>query len=138
MAEENGSFLGRGWAFPPAFDRHSGETAMAEDETDIRQSLQILLSTQVGERILQPRYGCDLRRYVFEPLDATLKTYLFELVRDAILYFEPRIVAESIELETDALEGRLDIIVHYHIPSTNTRNNLVYPFYLDQAAGRAP
>ena len=138
MAEENGSFLGRGWAFPPAFDRRSGETAMAADETDIRQSLAVLLSTQVGERGLQPRYGCDLRRYVFDPLDATLKTYIFELVRDAILYFEPRIVAESVDLEAKPLEGRLDIIVNYFIPSTNTRTNLVHPYYLDRAAGQAP
>ncbi len=136
MADPQTSFLGRGWAFPPSFDKTSGTTKMAEDETDIRQSMEILLSTQIGERILEPRYGCDLQRFVFEPLDTTLATYIRELVRDAVLYFEPRVIVERVELVTTPQEGQLDIIIHYLIPSTNTRNNLVYPFYLGE--GRTP
>ena len=45
---------------------------MIAGEEDIRSSLEILLSTQVGERVMQPTYGCDLRKLLFEPLDTSL------------------------------------------------------------------
>ena len=103
---------------------------MAENEDDVRQSLHILLSTAVGERILEPKYGCNLRRFLFEPLDTTLRTYIKDVVRDAILYFEPRVVLERVSVEALSGEGQLIIGVEYQIPATNTRTNLVFPFYL--------
>mgnify|MGYP000918148329 FL=1 len=47
---EPSSFLGRGWAFPPAFA--SGGARMTEDEADIDASLRILFGTTPGERFL--------------------------------------------------------------------------------------
>ncbi len=130
MADDT-SFLGRGWGFPPEFDPQNG-VRMVEAEDDIRESLRILLSTQVGERLLAPRYGCDLMKFVFEPLTATMATYIKELVRTAVLYFEPRVIVERINLSVDSIAGRLDIELEYVIPATNTRYNLVYPFYLEE------
>ena len=41
----------------------------------------------------------------------------------------------SVTFETaDELEGRLDIIIDYTISATNTRYNLDYPFYLNEAS----
>lgn len=133
---DNSSFFGRGWAFPPSFDKASNSVAMVEKETDIRQSLEILLTTRVGERLLEPRYGCDLTRFLFEPIDTTLKTYMREIIRDAILYFEPRIKLKDIALHARPEEGRIDIEVDYLIPSVNSRTNLVFPFYLPGEAAR--
>lgn len=130
----NNSFFGRGWAFPPSFDKASNSVAMVEKEADINESLQILLTTRVGERLLEPLYGCDLTRFLFEPIDTTLKTYMREVIRDAILYFEPRIKLLDIQLHPLANEGRIDIEVDYLIPSVNSRTNLVFPFYLPSEA----
>ena len=69
---ENNSFLGRGWSFPPSFDNTIGEVVMQQGEADIQESLKILLSTSLGERIMQPRYGCNLTDLLFETLDTTL------------------------------------------------------------------
>lgn len=137
MADHETSFLGRGWGFPPAFDNQTGSLAMVEDEEDVRQSLGILLSTRIGERLLQPGYGCELDRYLFEPVDTTFRASIGELVRSAILYFEPRIVLESVDLIPFNEEGRLDIEVRYHIPSVNSRANLVFPFYPYEGASQA-
>ena len=71
---------------------------MTSDEEDIRSSLRILLTTDVGERVMQPRYGCNLHRLVFEPLDTTLQAYMKDLIRTAILYFEPRIILNDVIL----------------------------------------
>ena len=107
---------------------------MVTDETDIEQSLSILLSTGLGERVMRPNYGCRMGDYQFEALNTTLKTYLEGLVRDAIQYYEPRIRLDAVQVdETRQLEGQVDILVSYTVKTTNSRYNFVYPFYLEEA-----
>ena len=125
------SFLGRGWSFPPRFDRASGEVRMTEDEEDIRASLILLLGTVAGERFLHPDYGIDMQALLFESLGTTMQTFLKDRVRTAILVHEPRIDLLSLDLETTAqYDGRITLIVDYAVRATNSRYNLVYPFYL--------
>lgn len=130
---ENQSFLGRGWSFPPEFNRESKAVKMLEDEEDIRSSLQILLSTRLGERIMVPGYGCNLDELLFSPLNLTLKTYVIDLIRTAILYYEPRIDVNKIDIDpADELNGVLLINIDYTIRATNSRMNIVYPFYKEE------
>lgn len=124
------SFLGTGWSFPPKFDKKTESVLMVSEEDDIRESLMILLSTRPGERVMNPLYGCNLNDLLFETLNLTLKTYVADLVESAILYFEPRIDLQKVEInESNELEGELLIELDYVVRSTNTRRNLVYPFY---------
>jgi len=129
------SFLGTGWSFPPTFDRIGRRVESVSDEKDIEQSLQIILSTSLGERVMQPRFGCNVRDYILEPLDASLKSYLRDLIETALLYYEPRIDIDGVLLSqsTDPLEGKLIVEIEYTVRGTNTRYNLVYPFYLSEA-----
>lgn len=131
------SFLGTGWAFPPEFDPESGSVLLVSKEEDINQSLNILLSTSLGERVMQPRYGCNLRNYLFKPLSSNEIGFIKDMVSYAILYYEPRIIAESIEVtaddSVDLLEGKFFISVTYKIPETNSRFNYVYDYYLNEA-----
>lgn len=104
---------------------------MVSEESDIRESLFILLSTKPGERIMHPEYGCNLRSLVFEVINETTLTQIKKAIEKAILYFEPRITLEQIEIEvTDQLEGKVNINLLYTIRKTNTRSNMVYPYYL--------
>ena len=84
--EETKSFLGRGWSFPPEFNSETKTVKMLEDEVDIESSLEILLSTRLGERVMVPNYGCNLDELLFKPLNLTLKTYVIDLIKTAILY----------------------------------------------------
>jgi phage baseplate assembly protein W len=122
-------FLGRGWAFPPSFDKNTGMVNLSSDVKDIEESLQILLSTDLGERVMQPNYGCDLQPYLFDPLNATLIGYLKDRVRNAILFYEPRIQVISVDVTAlDSAElwaGRFRITVTYDIITTNSRLNYV-------------
>lgn len=128
--ESKEAFLGTGWSFPPEFKKNNKAVVMTSDEADIKSSLEILLSTKIGERIMLPRYGCNMDELLFESLDRTLKTYVSELIKTAILYYEPRIDVEKIDItQSDDLEGELLVIIDYRIRSTNSRSNLVYPFY---------
>jgi uncharacterized protein len=126
-------FLGRGWSFPPAFSKELLTVEMTEKETDIDKSLQILLTTTLGERVMQPKYGCNMEELLFEPLNRTIKTIIIDKIRTSILYFEPRIDAKKIELDmTSELEGQVLIRIEYIIRATNSRFNFVFPYYINE------
>ena len=132
----NTSFLGVGWRFPPAFDVRTKQAVMVAAEEDVRESILILLSTEPGERVMQPSYGCGLRHLVFEHIDDSRITELKDIVAKAVLFFEPRVTLESVSVDdSDLFEGLLRIHLEYTIRTTNNRYNLVYPFYLLEASG---
>lgn len=123
-------FLGRGWSFPPAFVRDRAGVEMLEEEADIVSSLEILLGTAPGERVMQSFYGCNLEEMMFEILDTRMKTLMADKVESAILYHEPRIALESVNLDDSReLEGVVLIEIVYRVKSTNSRFNFVYPYY---------
>jgi phage baseplate assembly protein W len=124
------SFLGRGWAFPPSFDRGSMSVKMVSELEDIQESIRIILSTTPGERVMQPAFGCPLRRMVFERLDTAFMNELNDIIRQALLNFEPRIrFIEAVVIQENVLEGIVYIEIGFSVIITNTRHNLVYPFY---------
>jgi phage baseplate assembly protein W len=130
----NTDFLGIGWSFPPEFNQTEGKLAMTTDVEDINNSLMILLSTRPGERVMFPNYGCDLQEMLFKPLDLTLITQMKGIVERAILYHEPRINILSIDIDTqEELEGEVLIQIDYEVRNTNTRSNMVFPFYKGEA-----
>lgn len=126
------AFLGRGWKFPVTFSKGDNAVSMLEAEADVQNSLEILLATAVGERVMLPEYGCNLDKQVFASLDTTFRTFITEQIRTAIVYHEPRVTLDTIEYEDDALNGRIDIIINYTVIATNTRYNVVYPFFLEE------
>ena len=132
------SFLGKGWGFPPTFSKATKSVSMSEEEQDIQESLHILLTTRVGERVMLPKYGCNMDRLLFEPLNTTLQTYMEDLVKTAILYFEPRIKLNKITLTPKSEEGMIEIEVIYTVKTTNSRFNFVYPFYLEEGIKERP
>lgn len=126
--EDYTSFLGTGWSFPPSFA--GGGVKMSSDEEDIHESLHILFGTTVGERFLQPQYGLDMHELMFEPLSTTQQTLLTDRVRTALLVYEPRIKVISLKIDSpDPDGGMLNILLEYEVRATNSRFNLVYPFY---------
>lgn len=133
----NDDFLGTGWSFPPTFreGRASG-VDMVSGKEDINQSLGILLSTTLGERVLQTAYGCNLAAYQLEPMSSQFVGVIRDLVETAILYYEPRIKTKTVTISPadgqDAFNGNLLIEVSYLIRATNSRSNYVYPFYREE------
>lgn len=134
MNKKDKSFLGKGWAFPPGFSLESKTSLTVSEEEDIRESLIILLSTRLGERIMQPQYGCDLHSIVFEKADKSTITFLRDSIESAILYHEPRIRLLDIHVSpAPDQDEQILIDIIYLVRATNTRSNLVYPYYLTEA-----
>ncbi len=128
--EKDVSFLGIGWGFPPEFSKR-GAVNMVSAEEDIRQSLRIILATNLGERVMQPSFGCGIKSQIYENINESTLTVLKDLISRAILFYEPRVKLEEIDTDrSQAYEGRLDFRISYSIIATNTRHNIVYPYYL--------
>jgi phage baseplate assembly protein W len=126
----NTSFLGTGWSFPPEFNQVQDGVDTTSDEIDIQKSLEILLATRKGERVMLPDYGCNLDEMVFEPMTTTFKTYMREMIRTAIIFYEARINLNSVTIDdTRENEGVISISLDYTIRTTNSRFNFVYPYY---------
>lgn len=125
-------FLGLGWHLPVMLDtqRH---IAMAPDgEAAIRQSIWTILSTAPGERVMRPDFGCGIHDTVFGPNDAATANAVAGAVQQALSRWEPRIDVLDVYAAADPADRRrLLVEINYQIRSTNSRFNLVYPFYLD-------
>ncbi len=127
------SFLGTGWGFPPTFNRALNGVEMLSDEADVQSSISIILSTITGERVMLPTFGANLQPYVFDPMNIQNVTLIGKIVKEALVYHEPRIIVEDVTTTPDQANGVLNIDVAYSIIRTNTRYNYVFPFYMNEA-----
>ncbi len=133
MEDLEKSFLGKGWSFPPTFDKKLGDVKMVTMEEDIRQSLEIYFSTKLGERIMRNDYGCFLHSQVFELANENLIQGLSKELERSINEFEPRILITEIKAsKAESTEGLIEINISYEIRATNNRSNIVFPFYLNE------
>lgn len=130
---ENIDFLGKGWSFPTKFNRLFSSVEMSTGNKDIHESLRILLGTKPGERYMHPEYGCEISDLSFENIDVTIQTRIAEKIKTAIVLYEPRIDVESVDFELVIDEGIVFIHIIYLIRTTNTRTNMVYPYYIQEA-----
>lgn len=128
--------LGSGWAFPVRLDEHGQVRMTASGDEAIRQSIWMILGTSRGERVMRPDFGCGMHDYVFDVLDVGTVTAICAAVREALVVWEPRIdVLDVAAVPDTAVPGtgqsnRLLIEINYQVRSSNSRFNLVYPFYL--------
>ena len=128
------AFLGVGWAFPPCTAK-DGSTEMAIYEEDVHQAIWIILSTDRGERMLRPDFGAGLRSFVFGPMNQTTLQQIQTRVQEALVKWEPRISVEQVKVTIDPSNpGLLRIAITYMVRVTNTLQNLVYPFFLEEGA----
>jgi phage baseplate assembly protein W len=124
------NFLGRGWKFPVQIS-DDGSIALSEYETDIREAIQIILGTALGERVMRPEYGSGMHKHVFATLNTTTLSLVSFEVREALIAWEPRIEVQKVDVSiADASQAKLSVYIEYRVRSTNTVFNLVYPFYL--------
>jgi phage baseplate assembly protein W len=125
-------FIGQGWSFPPAFDQGAGGVVMSRGIQDIEESLRIIFTTALGERIMRPDFGCAMDGQVFEVMNASRIAWLETLLRNAIIYHEPRIDADRVTVEPDHNAGVLLIGIAYKVRGANSRFNFVFPYYLTE------
>ena len=126
------AFLGLGWNFPVTLGEDRLLAMTPDGEEAIRQSIWMILSTAPGERIMRPDFGCGIQDLVFGVNDAATANAVAGAVRQALALWEPRIDVLDVYANPDAARpNQLLIEINYQVRSTNSRFNLVYPFYLE-------
>jgi uncharacterized protein len=125
-------FLGLGWNFPVGLDG-GGQIALTSDgEQSVRQSIWTILATSPGERVMRPDFGCGIHDLVFGVNNAATATAVTRAVREALATWEPRIDVLDVYASPDPTRPSVLVIeINYQVRSTNSRFNLVYPFYLE-------
>lgn len=129
----NREYLGVGWAFPvrPA----GGKLVFARYEDDVEQAIGIILETTRRERVMRPDFGASLRGFVFDPNSPATHRAVEAEVRGALVLWEPRITVQTVHAYPDATKDNVLMIeIDYVIRRNNASFNLVYPFYLTEAA----
>ncbi len=122
-------YLGVGWSFPLGVDSR-GRIAVARNERDIEQAIQMILLTPKGQRMMRFDFGCQIHDLIFAPNDATTLGLAAYYVREALVMWEPRITVLDIETIADeSSDGRLLVNVKYEIKATHDKRSLVFPFY---------
>jgi len=128
-------FLGTGWRFPVDTD-HRGDVAASSAEEDIRESIRLILGTVPGERLMRPEFGCDIHEHLFSAATPATLNLIESSVEEALVRWEPRIDIESVDAHTDDKEPHTVLIeIDYHVRTTNSLSNMVYPFYLTEGDG---
>jgi hypothetical protein len=125
-------FIGKGWSFPPKFNKALKEVELRDGNDDIVESLQVILTTLPGERIYHPEFGCDLTPLLFETLSNSVEKLLSNRIKDAVTKYERRIVFDDAVFELLPAEGVVYISIKYTVKSDNSRYNMVFPFYLKE------
>ena len=127
--------IGSGLAFPIQVDRRGG-IALARDEQDIDQAIQLILGTAPGERPMRPEFGCAIHDYVFDPADARTSARMSFAVREALRRWEPRIDVLDVRVDRHPVQqDALLLDIRYTVSDANDPRNLVFPFYVIPGEG---
>jgi phage baseplate assembly protein W len=125
------SFLGRGWNFPVRPDQRDSRLEYVGGPDKVRQSIQIILDTDPGERVMRPTFGCGLRRYLMKPNTPATRALIQREVQLALKLWEPRIDAQRVEVTPGDDPSLVLIEIIYVHKRDGRQGNFVYPFYLE-------
>lgn len=127
------AFLGAGWKFPPEVDEVTGRIKLSSYEEDIQESIKIIIGTSKGERIMNPDFGCSIKKFMFENFTYTVASDMENCIKDALVQWEPRITDIKVNAVQDSTDNyKVNINISYVVRSTNNPYNLVYPYYLNE------
>lgn len=128
---DSNEFLGTGMKFPPQINKSTGRFELSSGNQSVKESVYIILMTQKSERWIRPSFGSEIMSYTFTDVGATMLNIMQRDIADDIRKNEPRISDIEINMDATSRPGYLLIDIDYTVTATNTRDNLVFPFYLD-------
>ena len=133
MTIKEKEFLGSGWAFPVTFLSGNKQLMITSYEKNIENTIDVIVQTSFGERIMEPQFGSGLRGFFFQKMTPTLKGGIKDAIMSALLDNEPRITVLEVTVDfIDMANGLVEVTIDYEFNQTNTRHNYVYPFYIKE------
>ena len=127
-----GRILGRGISFPPRVGA-DGRMAWSEGEVNVREGVEVVLKTEVRERLRLPDFGAGLGRFLFEPNTTTTRREIEDRIVKALALWEPRISVESVDVEADASDSEAAIAtIAYRLVATQAQERVSLTVLLAQ------
>ncbi len=123
--------LGRGVGFPVIPDVVRGDVQYRSGAEKVRQSIELILRTEPGERLMRPRFGCPLGQFLMEPNSVATRSRLERAVSDALTAFEPRIKLTQVSASPGDEPSLIHLSIRYEHVIDGSESILVYPFYLE-------
>ena len=128
----NNNFIGEGVSFPFKVDNYK-KIKSSQYENSIEESITLILSTKLGERLMRPDFGCRIHELLFAPNTIDTHNLVIFYVTEALQQWEDRIILNHIDVSTHS-DTSIDIRLNYKIEGSNSNYNMVYPFYLTEYA----
>ena len=103
------------------FKKHpvTNDVVVSRDASAIKQAITNILLTNKGERLMNPDYGGNIRRFLFEPLDYGTSQQIVGGIKTAIENYEPRIGISDLSAKPNRIENGYDIEMTYVIRGTD-------------------
>jgi hypothetical protein len=127
----NDEFYGRGLAYPLQVSAKGG-LAESAGIRKVEEAIRVILGTNYGERVMRPRFGCNLKNLMFAPNDSATANLARVYVEEGLRRWEPRIELVDLRIQNDTRQGCLLIDITYRVRATQDVASLIYPFYLEQ------
>jgi uncharacterized protein len=112
------------WPLLPLPDKN-GRIHYPDLESGVRQSIQIILRTRPGERLMRARFGAGLANYLHEPNTLTTRRRIHDLITQALEQWETRIVLDRVEVrEVEGQPQHVRIELAYRLRRTGAAQQL--------------
>ena len=139
----NNDFLdtcsGKGFSLTDMFwlDDRDGKwkTNVIAGQEKINESIKMILSTRVGERLFMPEFGSKLYTINFEQNTYISCDLAIVYAREALQQWEKRIEIDRIDVDTDFDNNQILMSIYYHIRNSNVQGSYVYPFNIGSQGG---
>jgi phage baseplate assembly protein W len=115
---------GQGVAFPLQVGP-DGRMSWSAGETNVRESILLLLRTELGERILRSDFGCGLERHLHQPVTLATLRLLQDEVTAAIGRWEPRVRLDDVSAVSSVEDPRaVDLTITFTLVATGVQQRV--------------
>ncbi|GAP64388.1 hypothetical protein ARMA_2811 [Ardenticatena maritima] len=122
--------FGKGISFPPRIGE-DGRMVWSEGPQNIRENIQVILLTDLRERLMRPGFGGGLRTFLFQPNITSTHRLIEERVRQALARWEPRIRVEQVLVQEDENDPQTAIVtIEYSLVATQARDRATVGLHL--------
>jgi uncharacterized protein len=119
-----GRLYGKGISFPPRLGP-DGRFAWSAGPQNIRESIRIILLTQVQERLMLPEFGGGLQSFLFDPNAVSTHRLIQNRVTQALERWEPRIQLVSVSVTEDPADNQIaNVNIIYKLVATDLEDQL--------------
>lgn len=105
--------------------KNTRDIASKDDEAAVVQSVQNILSTTPGEKLLNPYLGLDLRHFLFAPVTKQTADDIARAVYKGLAVQEPRINITKVSVIGYPEQESYQVGIAIQIPTLNNRTGLI-------------